>query len=124
MLQENFVVAKQEIEALLSSNEVKPSSSQASILSADLARCLAQLKLTDSSMQLADKILVRDLNAHDAGDRILIYASLKEAYSLSGRLRGDESLSQSFSAALSDHRAQTAVIEKLLVEFQSNSHLE
>lgn len=124
MLQENFLVAKQEIEVLLFSKEVKPLSSQASILNADLALCLAQLKSTDYSMQLADDILAQDLNEYDAGDRVLIYASLKEAHNLCGRFPADESLSQPFTAALSDHRSQTSVIEKMLVNFQSVATLE
>ena len=124
MLQENFQVARKEIEALLSSNDVKPLSAQASILSADLALCLANLNSKDTSIHLADEILARDLNKYDAGDRVLIYSSLKKAYNLCGRLGAHESLTQPLASASLDHKAQTSIIEKLIVKFQSISNPE
>jgi hypothetical protein len=119
MLQKNALIAKQEIDALLASNEIKPLSSQASILSADLALCLAQLGSLGSSMPLVDEVLTRDLTQYDSGDRVLIYASLKEACDLCGRHGLVESLSQLLMAALSDHKTQTSLIAEMLVDFRS-----
>ena len=119
MLQRNFSLAKSLIEALLLSADVGPSTSQASILKADLALCFAELKATKSSTGLIDDVLSLDLNKYDAGDRALIYLSLKEAYKCCGLLHKAAELEQPLALALSGHQTQISAIETLLSPFQS-----
>jgi len=124
MLQRNFSLAKPEIESLLSSGEVKPLTSQASMLKADLAQCFAELKSADSSDQLAGELLSLDLGQYDAGDRVLIYAALRESYMSFGLVNKVRELDQPLDLALADHRSQTSAIAKLLVPFESVSVLD
>lgn len=124
MLQRNFALAKPEIESLLSSGEVKPLSSQASTLKADLAQCLADSKSLDSSMQLVGEILSLDLDQYESGDRVLIYTAVRESYMSFGLLGKMKELDQPLSSALADHRAQRLAIAKLLVPFESVSVLD
>jgi hypothetical protein len=119
MLQRNFALAKPEIESLLSSGEVKPLTSQASTLKADLAQCFAVSNSLDSSMQLVGEVMSIDLNQYDAGDRVLIYAAVRDAYMSLGLLDKMKELEQPLTLALAEHHAQTSAIAKLLVPFES-----
>jgi tetratricopeptide (TPR) repeat protein len=123
MLQRNFSQARPVIEALLSSDEVRPKSSQASILKADLALCFAELRLIDSSLKSVKEILSLDLNQYDAGDRVLIYSSISDSYKSCGETRDAEMVDQLLSNALVEQRSHTDAIEKLLVPFLSASIL-
>lgn len=123
MLQRNFALAKPEIESLLSSGAVKPLTSQASTLRADLAQCFAESKSLDSSIQLADEVLSLDLDQYDSGDRVLIYAALRDSYMAFGLVDKMRELDQPLALALADHRAQISAIAKLLVPFESVSVL-
>jgi len=124
MLQRKFALAKPAIESLLSSGDVRPLTSQASTLKADLAQCFAESKALDPSMQLANEILSLDLNQYDPGDRVLIYAAVRESYKSFGLLDKMAELDQPLALALADHRVQTSAIEKLLVPFDSISVLD
>ena len=123
MLQKKFALARTEIELLLSSGDVRSLTSQASTLKADLARCLADSKSIDSSVQLIGEVLSLDLSEYESGDRVLIYASVRESYRSLGLLDKLADMDQPLAAALADHRSQTLAIEKLLVPFQSLSIL-
>jgi len=124
MLQRNFALAKSEIMSLLSSGDVKPLTSQASTLKADLAQCFGESNSLDSSMQLVDEILSLDLDQYDSGDRVLIYAAIRESYRSFGLLAKMSALDQPLALALADHRTQTSAIEMLLVPFESASALD
>lgn len=119
MLQGNFSLAKPEIEVLLLSADVGPLTSQASILKADLARCFAELEAIELSVGLIDGVLSLDLSKYDAGDRVLIYSSIREAYKACGLSQKAAELNTPLASALSDHQTQISVIEKLLAPFQS-----
>jgi hypothetical protein len=124
MLQRKFSDAKLEIEPLLSSGDVGPLTSQASTLKADLAQCFADSKSLDLSMQLVSEILSLDLDRYDPGDKVLIYASVRASYNSFGILDKVAELDQQLTLALAGHRAQTSMIQKLLVPFESVSILD
>ena len=121
ILQRNFSLARPVIEALLSSNDVKPLTPQASILKADLALCFANSGLVDSSMQAITEILSLNLDQYDSGDRVLIYSSIREAYKSCGLPEKFGELELPLARALADYKIQISAIEKLLAPFQSAS---
>lgn len=121
MLQRKFSVAKSEIEALLSSDEISPLSSQATILKADLALCLAELQHFEASIKLVDGIRSLDLDRYDAGDRVLICASVSDTYKACGMPDDQSEISRVLSAAFSDQKIQNLALEKLLLPFLSVS---
>ena len=118
MLQRKFSSAKPAIEALLLSADVGPLTSQASILKADLALCFAELKAIESSIILLDDILLLDLKKYDAGDRVLIYMSIKEAYKSCGLLHKAIEFEQPLTLALAGHQTQISTLKTLISPFQ------
>lgn len=119
MLQKNYVVARQEINALLAATEVKPLSSQAIILKADLAQCLAALgKWAECSTQI-DEVLSHDVKKHDPGDQILIYSSLIAASRLCEQVQDLPALGAALIEAITSHKLQSSAIEEMLLPYTS-----
>lgn len=123
MLQRNYSLASAEIEALLSSGEVTPLSSQASLLKADLAVCLAHANSIDASTSLVNEVLSLDLEGFDAGDRVLIYTSLRGSLRSLGLLNESKALDRPLAVAFANQRDQILAVEELLLPFTSLSSL-
>lgn len=121
MLQREFSMAKTEIEALLSSDDVNPKTSQAIILKADLALCLAHLSLIEASQRLVKEITCLDLAHFDPGDRVLVYASLRDACDANGEPEKVMALNRLMTEALTEHKSQTSSIASLLARYQAPS---
>ena len=123
MLQRNYAVAQREIDALLATSEVKPLSSQATILKADSAYCLGALGKGVASSMLIDEILSLEVNKYDSGDQILIYSSLLAASKLSGKIHSIPTLDAALIEALARQKFESSTIEELLAPFRSLSIL-
>lgn len=121
MLQREFSMAKAEIEAVLLSNDVDPSTSQAIILKADLSLCLARLNSINESIRLVNEVTSLELEQFDPGDRVLVYASLRDSCSANGEPERMRAIDQRLAVALAEHKSQTAVIASLLVRYKSPS---
>jgi hypothetical protein len=123
MLQRDFSMAKKEIESLLLSDDVNPETSQAIILKADLALCLARLNLIDESIRLVNEVTSLDLAQFDPGDRVLVYTSLRDSCKANGEPERMSSIDQLMSVALAEHKSQTSAIASLLARYKSPSLL-
>ena len=123
MLQGNFAAAQTQIEALLATAEVRPASSQQTILKADLARCLAESGSVAKSAAMINELLSFEINQYDFGDQILINASLSAACKACGLAERAPPLDTALIDALANHRVQASAIARLLVPFRAVSIL-